>query len=351
MNTTPLLTIAIPTYNRSACLKERLLEIQQQADERLQVLVSDNCSTDDTETIVRSLQVEMPAVRYHKNEINLGFDGNVLKLYELADTRYIWFLGDDDAILEHGISRVLDAITHYQPAVAIFRFKDDDDPFRKKSASGPTADLIYDRMEDLPDLRILFNAIFLSVVVIERNPKIDVGFLEKYANTGFIHITLLLFILSYRFKFCLLSAPIVRRIPEYAGSSEGDMLKTFYITPYKAVDVPGHRFSLQRFRRLFIQDTSCFKTLLASKSGMMKYKWERPICRETLREMYAIWGLSSLPLYFLLAVYYVTPEWCMRTYYFLKLIRAGGWRDGSAMYATLNTRRLNRERELRRKLG
>jgi glycosyltransferase involved in cell wall biosynthesis len=285
----------------------------------------------------------MPYLRYYRNESNLGFDRNILKLYELAGTRYIWFLSDDDAILEGGVARVLEAITQHEPAVAVFSFLDEDDPFRKRPLSGPKTDRIYSCLEDLPDLKTVFSAIFISVLVVERIPEIDIEHLRKYADTGWIHVTLTLFILSHHFKFCTLTAPVVRRFPEYAGSSGGDILQLFYVAPYKAVNVPGHHFDTECFRDLIIRDTNCLKTLLASKSGMMTYKWMRPVRLATLREIRALWGLSSLLLHLQLLIYYLTPGWCMRLYYFLRLAREHGWQQGRTLYKALNTRRLRRE--------
>ena len=50
-----ILTIAIPTYNSSKYLKETLEKtiIQCGKNNEIEILVSDNCSTDDTEAVVK----------------------------------------------------------------------------------------------------------------------------------------------------------------------------------------------------------------------------------------------------------------------------------------------------------
>lgn len=68
----PLLTIAIPTYNRAEKL-EVLLE-QLTADTaydptRVEIVVSDNASTDHTAQVV----ARFADIRYHRNETNIGY--------------------------------------------------------------------------------------------------------------------------------------------------------------------------------------------------------------------------------------------------------------------------------------
>lgn len=50
-----ILTIAIPTYNRANYLKRALKSIAKQYDDRLEIIVSDNASLDDTEEVVREI--------------------------------------------------------------------------------------------------------------------------------------------------------------------------------------------------------------------------------------------------------------------------------------------------------
>ena len=52
----PLVTLCIPTYNRSQFLEKCLAQIvcQKGFDERIEVVILDNCSTDNTKEIVKS---------------------------------------------------------------------------------------------------------------------------------------------------------------------------------------------------------------------------------------------------------------------------------------------------------
>ena len=56
MHTYPLVTIGIPTYNRADhYLREALTSALSQTYANLEIIVSDNCSTDSTQTLVKGL--------------------------------------------------------------------------------------------------------------------------------------------------------------------------------------------------------------------------------------------------------------------------------------------------------
>lgn len=108
----PLLTIAIPTYNRSRYL-ERLLETladQISPDSLVELIVSDNASSDDTHEVVERFQSCGLRIRYLKNETNRGPDLNILQCYEEAAGKYVWILGDDDFVRPGGLSKVISHI-------------------------------------------------------------------------------------------------------------------------------------------------------------------------------------------------------------------------------------------------
>lgn len=107
-NPMPLLTIAIPTYNRAADLDACLARIAGQpgVGGEVELLVSDNCSTDATEAVVKSWQAKGAKITYLRNAQNIGPDNNFVQCYKAASGRYFWLLGDDDMILDGAIPRI-----------------------------------------------------------------------------------------------------------------------------------------------------------------------------------------------------------------------------------------------------
>jgi glycosyltransferase involved in cell wall biosynthesis len=112
-NDKPLLTIAIPTYNRAKCL-DRLLGVlleQFQDERRAELIVSDNASTDNTQAVVADYRQRGLDIRYLCNKDNLGPDFNILHCFEEAAGKYVWIFSDDDIIAPGTLKRVLDALS------------------------------------------------------------------------------------------------------------------------------------------------------------------------------------------------------------------------------------------------
>ena len=105
----PLLTIAIPTYNRTDYLDLCLAHVCSQlpGDGSVEILVSNNASTDTTDAVVRKYLAEGYPIRSVVNERNIGPDGNFLQCFRMAAGKYFLNFGDDDILLEGALARVL----------------------------------------------------------------------------------------------------------------------------------------------------------------------------------------------------------------------------------------------------
>src|SRR4051812_2461826 len=105
----PLLTIAVPTYNRASNLRLLLENLAPQlGDEtRVELIISDNCSPDDTLSVVNEFISAGLACRYIRNEVNIGPDGNFLQCYDVAAGQYLWIFSDDDVIFPGSIAFLL----------------------------------------------------------------------------------------------------------------------------------------------------------------------------------------------------------------------------------------------------
>jgi glycosyltransferase involved in cell wall biosynthesis len=116
----PLLTIAVPTYNRSAYLKRSLQNIITQIievdkfGESIELVVSDNCSTDETAEVVRSFSSRYSFIKYNKNDENGGPDKNFLKCVLLAKGKFTYLIGDDDILLPNSLGGIVNAIQRNQ---------------------------------------------------------------------------------------------------------------------------------------------------------------------------------------------------------------------------------------------
>ena len=121
----PILSICIPTYNRSEYLKECLDSVvsQLEEDKRLtnlvEIVISDNNSKDDTEELVRNFQNKYRFIKYFKNKINIGSVKNVAKLAMRAKGTFIWLLADDDIHKKGSIKTAIRIISNFNQDIII----------------------------------------------------------------------------------------------------------------------------------------------------------------------------------------------------------------------------------------
>ena len=123
-----LLSICIPTYNRVDYLKEMVGSIVQQITQyelfdEIEVVVSDNHSTDRTAAYLSGLKDQYPRVRFqlNRNPENLGFIRNLLKIIDIVGAKYWWFIGDDDDIPKDALPKIIEELkAHSEIPVFIF---------------------------------------------------------------------------------------------------------------------------------------------------------------------------------------------------------------------------------------
>ncbi len=94
------ISICIPQYNRINYLLRSLQIIENQTYNNIEIVISDDCSTDNTEEKIREL---IPIYKYpivfSKNEINKGYDFNYRRCIELASGEYAFVIGNDDSLV------------------------------------------------------------------------------------------------------------------------------------------------------------------------------------------------------------------------------------------------------------
>ena len=196
----PLLTIAIPTYNRAKSLDLLLQSISGQLmgidDQDLEVLIFDNCSTDNTSDIAESNALRHSIFKYVKNQENIGPDNNFVKAFNSAQGQYLWMLGDDELLFDgaipwalkfcrekefgcvylSSIPAVFDQIHHFlsQPIDSSIKFK--------RFKSYQFAQAINYR------ITFLSGSIVNREKLIESNPHIKAD-IEQYSKSNLVHLT------------------------------------------------------------------------------------------------------------------------------------------------------------------
>lgn len=109
MDTHPLVSILIPTFNRPHYFEQALKSALEQSYENIEVIVCDDSTNDETYNMIKPYTQKHSNLRYFKNETRLPGKGigNAQKCLGLATGEYINYLMDDDLFHRDKIARML----------------------------------------------------------------------------------------------------------------------------------------------------------------------------------------------------------------------------------------------------
>jgi glycosyltransferase involved in cell wall biosynthesis len=99
----PYFSIVVPTLNRCDTLKYTIDTIIDQDYESFELIVSDNCSSDQTESIVRAAQKKCVNIKYIKPSRTLSMSQHWEFAIKYVLGKYVAFVGDDDALIPDGL--------------------------------------------------------------------------------------------------------------------------------------------------------------------------------------------------------------------------------------------------------
>ncbi len=98
-----LISICIPQHNRIDFLKISLKKIAEQDYQHVEIVISDDASSDNTEQEINELvnSYKFP-IKYYRFAVNQGYDRNLRKSLEMATGVYCFILGNDDTLSDSG---------------------------------------------------------------------------------------------------------------------------------------------------------------------------------------------------------------------------------------------------------
>ncbi len=108
----PVLSICIPTFNRAGYLQKTLQSIVAQPGfaESCEIVISDNHSTDATGDVVAPFLSVYKNIRYYRNETNIGADRNFLQLLSLGRGVYLKLNSDKTCFCEDRLPELVQVL-------------------------------------------------------------------------------------------------------------------------------------------------------------------------------------------------------------------------------------------------
>jgi glycosyltransferase involved in cell wall biosynthesis len=283
MGSAPTLTVGVPVFNMGSYLEAAVESVLTQSFTDLEVLISDNASTDETESVGRSLAARDDRVTYRRNARNLGLSANNNLLVPLARGRLFKWAPADDELLPGYLERCVAAVDADPTVVLAYprtRFVDGEgkpldlhDPGYRLESDDPA-----DRLEYAILANQFANA---GLGVIRTDALRRTRLLPRYAGGDFR----LLAELSLQGKFVEVPEELyLRRI--HKGSSGGNVGNTRWLRTHWSGTRPVMRMPYWRLSRdhagIVLQAPIPWRRkagLLARLGRTIAYRW-RVLLRE-----------------------------------------------------------------------
>lgn len=133
-----LVSIIMPSYNTGAYIKETINSVVSQTYENWELIIVDDCSTDNTDEIVRSFQIDQ-RIRYLKNENNSGAAVSRNKAIKEARGKWIAFLDSDDLWVPEKLEKQISFMKNHEYSFSYTNYEEIDAEGNKigVSVTGP----------------------------------------------------------------------------------------------------------------------------------------------------------------------------------------------------------------------
>jgi glycosyltransferase involved in cell wall biosynthesis len=106
--TSPTVSIGMPVYNGADYIRRSVESLLAQDYEDFELIISDNASTDETESICREFAATDARIRYYRNDTNVGASGNYNKTFKLARGKFFKWAAHDDECDRTMLSRCVE---------------------------------------------------------------------------------------------------------------------------------------------------------------------------------------------------------------------------------------------------
>ena len=90
------ISIGLPVFNGENFLSESIESLLSQTFVDFELIISDNCSTDNTYNICKQYACKDPRIKYYRNEVNIGAAPNFNMTFNYSNGKYFKWMAHDD---------------------------------------------------------------------------------------------------------------------------------------------------------------------------------------------------------------------------------------------------------------
>jgi len=172
-------SICMPIYNSESMLKDTIKSILNQTFTNYEVIVSDNCSNDNSEEVVKSFNDAR--LKYYKNECNVGYAKNLELCLERASGDIIYLMSAKSKLSKYALERTYNAFLLAEDVGAVARhyywYGDSiQQPVRAKSIQTQDEDLVLSINDDADKIMAVFKTLDNPAGLAYRKKYMDMMF-------------------------------------------------------------------------------------------------------------------------------------------------------------------------------
>ena len=221
MSNQKLITICIPTYNRSdrvTNLIKTLLSFE--LNNEIEILVIDDYSSDNTFESLSQFS-DVPNVSVYRNQQNLSFARTQLKYFNLCKTEFLVELADDDYLMKDGLLELLDLLPKLDVDFLSTRWIGPDGSFQQGRGSDKVQDI------SLTNLRTssehAFGCVFRASII-RHSEKYILKRLDRDCALAFFYPQNILLCMAMLNNLTLVSCPILLGGYSLMGSAPSNLI-------------------------------------------------------------------------------------------------------------------------------
>lgn len=182
----PLITIAVPTWNRAAILDKALSALLPQIEtnkDKIEVVISDNASPDNTNEVIERYILEFSTLNivHYKQTENTGYYGNFKTCRELSNGDYFWLLSDNDYVASGLIDYLLDILQHKKPSFLFLKDWKHDAKVSKTSNFKSNTYSVKEAIE-----KFNYKTTLISAVIFNNDKSNDTELFETFNGNTFL---------------------------------------------------------------------------------------------------------------------------------------------------------------------
>mgnify|MGYP001097733458 CR=1 FL=1 len=116
----PKVSVGLPVFNGEKYMAQAIESVLNQSFTDIELIISDNASTDSTQQISEHYAARDPRIRYYRHEVNRGATWNFNHAFELARGEYFNWLAHDDKLAPEFLEKCVGVLDQNPESVLCF---------------------------------------------------------------------------------------------------------------------------------------------------------------------------------------------------------------------------------------